>query len=104
MVTSRPFIYNDFCLLLFLYENDTDVAFEGGDEEMLADPVCQHAVPREVEMARENGHDRAVRSADKIKKFLRVSVWIVEASFAPRKVAVFDIIFHTFIAEAGIDK
>ena len=104
MVTSRPFIYNDFCLLLFLHKNNADIAFEGGNKEMLADLVRQHAVPRKVEMARENGHDRAVRSADKIKKFLRVSVWIVEASFAPREVAVFDIIFHTFIAEAGIDK
>ena len=104
MVTSRPFVYNDFCLLLFLHKDDADVAFEGGHEEMLADLVCQHAVPREVEMARENGHDRAVRSADKIKKFLCIGVWVVEASFAPREVTVFDIIFHTFIAEAGIDK
>ena len=94
MVTSRLFVYNDFCLLLFLYENDADVAFEGGNEEMLADLLRQHAVVGEVEMARENGHDRAVRRADHIQKFLCEGVGFVEAVFAPRQVAPLGVAAH----------
>ncbi len=47
-------------LFLPLHENNADVAFEGGNEEMLADLVRQHAVIREMEMTRKNGHDWAV--------------------------------------------
>ena len=72
-----------FLLFLTLHENDADVTFEGRHEEMLADFVRQHAVIREVEMACENGHDRAVFRADKIKKLLRVGVGLVVAVFSP---------------------
>ena len=50
---------------------------------MLADLVRQHAVIREVEMARENGHDRAVFRADKIQKLLRVGVGLVVSVLSP---------------------
>ena len=94
MVTSRPFIYNDFCLLLFLHKNNADIAFEGGDKEMLADLVCQHAMIREMEMASENGHDRAVFRADHIQKFLCEGVGLVVAVFAPRQVAPLGVAAH----------
>ena len=61
---------------------------------MLADFVRQHAVIWEVEMARENGHDWTVFCADKIKKFLRVGVGLVEAIFSPRKIASLGVLAH----------
>ena len=75
--------FQAFLLLLPLHENNADVAFEGGHKEMLADFVRQHTVIREVEMACENGHDRAVFRADKIQKFLRVGVGLVKTIFPP---------------------
>lgn len=84
-------------LFLPLHENNADVAFEGGNEEMLADLVRQHAVIREMEMARKNGHDWAVFCADKIKKFLRVGVGLVEAIFSPRKIASLGVLAHAHL-------
>ena len=70
-------------LFLPLHENNTDVAFEGGNEEMLTDFIRQHAVIREMKMARKNGHDRAIIRTNKIKKFLCVGVGLVVAIFPP---------------------
>ena len=81
-------------LFLPLHKNNADVAFEGGNEEMLADFVRQHAVIRELEMARKNSHDWAVFRTDKIKKFLRVGVGLVETVFAPRQVAPLGVLAH----------
>ena len=72
-----------FVLFLPLHEDNTDVAFEGGYKEMLADFVRQHAVIWEVKMARKNGHDGAVFRANKIQKFLRVGVGLVVAVLPP---------------------
>ena len=83
-----------FLLFLPLHENNTDVAFEGGNEEMLADLVRQHAVIREVEMSGENGHDRAVFRADHIQKLLRVGIGLVVAIFSPRKIAPLGVFAH----------
>ena len=54
---------------------------------MLADPVRQHAVVGEVEMAGENGYDGAVRRADHVQKFLREGVGLVVAVLSPGKIA-----------------